>query len=306
MKRRFLKNDQGSTVVLIALAMTVMLGFVALVVDGGMLFLERHRLQKAVDAAVLAGAQELPEFTDRSVKEVKRAISLNGISDASLNISISESNRLLEVEASHDVELTFARALGISHSTVSAVAAAGLRPLTSGVGAIPLGVDTSSSLDYGSSVKLKVGDAVIGNFGALALTGPGARDYETDLKSGYQFEVAVGQLLDTQTGNMAGPTKKAIEERMAHCPYNGSASYSNYPSDCPLVVLVPIYETLQVDNQNQVKTVKVKGFASFFIEGVTGTNTGSEITGRYLKKTHLGDSSSSQENYQTYGLKIVK
>ncbi len=52
-------RERGQTLVLFALMLTVMLGFVALTVDVGLAFLERRQLQNAVDAAALAAAQDL-------------------------------------------------------------------------------------------------------------------------------------------------------------------------------------------------------------------------------------------------------
>ena len=66
MKRLSLKDESGATVVIVALFMVVLLGFAALAIDGGRLYLEKSRLQKALDAAVLAGAQELRSSPDKA------------------------------------------------------------------------------------------------------------------------------------------------------------------------------------------------------------------------------------------------
>lgn len=52
-------QESGSTIIIIALAMTALLGLTALVVDVGYLYIERSRLQNAADAAALAGARDL-------------------------------------------------------------------------------------------------------------------------------------------------------------------------------------------------------------------------------------------------------
>ena len=66
MERLNLKDESGATVVIVALFMVVLLGFAALAIDGGRLYLEKSELQKALDAAVLAGAQEF-ELTKQSI-----------------------------------------------------------------------------------------------------------------------------------------------------------------------------------------------------------------------------------------------
>ena len=48
---------------MVALLLGVLLGFAALVVDVGMMYTEKAKLQNAADAAALAGAQNLPNAT---------------------------------------------------------------------------------------------------------------------------------------------------------------------------------------------------------------------------------------------------
>ena len=56
-------NERGATLVLIALSMVAMLGFLALAVDVGMLYSSRAEAQRAADAAALAGASALVDYT---------------------------------------------------------------------------------------------------------------------------------------------------------------------------------------------------------------------------------------------------
>src|SRR5690348_13264598 len=56
---KLIREQKGSTIVLAGLAMTLMLATAGLVVDGGMLYATKARLQKAANAAALSGAQKL-------------------------------------------------------------------------------------------------------------------------------------------------------------------------------------------------------------------------------------------------------
>jgi uncharacterized membrane protein len=49
------KTENGQALVLIALAFVAMLGFVALAIDGGMIYSDRRFAQNGADAASLAG-----------------------------------------------------------------------------------------------------------------------------------------------------------------------------------------------------------------------------------------------------------
>ena len=64
-------NEQGSVVLVVAAGMLVILGFLALVLDGGYLYATRNKYQNAVEAAAMAGAIHLcgsdPELTAREI-----------------------------------------------------------------------------------------------------------------------------------------------------------------------------------------------------------------------------------------------
>ena len=57
------QDERGQVIVLMVLMMVVLLGFAALVVDVGYAYYAQRSLQASVDAAALAGAQELPNAT---------------------------------------------------------------------------------------------------------------------------------------------------------------------------------------------------------------------------------------------------
>jgi hypothetical protein len=60
-------DQQGQVAIVVALMLTVMLGFGALVVDVGLNWAARTQLQSAADAAALAGAAELPGQPDEAL-----------------------------------------------------------------------------------------------------------------------------------------------------------------------------------------------------------------------------------------------
>lgn len=294
------KSEKGSVVVLVALGMVVLLGLTALVIDGGGLYLERARLQKAMDSAVLAGAQELPQRPDLAKLAADKAAELNNVNPADLSITFNDSNTVIRADTTRKKQLTFAHALGFSDSEVEAAAGVQLQPLTSATGIIPLGVDASRQLHYGDPAILKAGDGTNGNFGALQLSGPGANNYRDDLMNGYDKSVSVGDLLNTEKGNVVGPTIQGLQPRFADCPYHGSAAYYDYPKNCPLVVLIPVYQPVSRDQ------VQVVGFASFFIESVGSSSDGAEVTGRFIRRAFSGPSSGAGGDFGTYGYKLFE
>lgn len=67
-----LHNQRGSVAVLMMAALTVLLGFLGLVVDFGQAYLVKTKMQSAVDAAALGGASKLPA----SAQAIQQALSL--------------------------------------------------------------------------------------------------------------------------------------------------------------------------------------------------------------------------------------
>lgn len=63
---KYLKNESGQSMVIVALMLIVLLGFGALAVDVGAMTFERSSLQNAADAAALAGVKDMSESVARS------------------------------------------------------------------------------------------------------------------------------------------------------------------------------------------------------------------------------------------------
>src|SRR3954453_8707860 len=58
-RRHLLKSESGSILILTALAMIVLLGVVALAVDGSFMYTERNRMSAAADGAAKSAAYEV-------------------------------------------------------------------------------------------------------------------------------------------------------------------------------------------------------------------------------------------------------
>jgi hypothetical protein len=139
MLRSLWRQEYGQGLVLGTLAMLVILGLTALVLDVGMFMHEKRELQKAVDAAALAGAQELPEAWTQAEMDAHEWLGNNDVDATdgdSVDISFTctsqyqiacdpAANRwdTIVVHAERDVPLNFAPLLGLDNVTVSATAA---------------------------------------------------------------------------------------------------------------------------------------------------------------------------------------
>lgn len=117
MFKKFCFKEDGSTVVLVALCMTALLSFCALTMDIGRVYLEKSKLQSAVDASTLAAAQQLPNKT-KAINNANKYILLNGYEPADISIEFLDSNNKVKVTASKTIEYSFAKILGFKESTI--------------------------------------------------------------------------------------------------------------------------------------------------------------------------------------------
>ncbi|HCP15800.1 MAG TPA: hypothetical protein DIT32_08650 [Peptococcaceae bacterium] len=105
-------NEKGSVAVIVALTMTVLMGFSAIVVDFGRVALTKQSMQNALDAACLAGAQELPGSTALAQSSAQSYFTKNGFLAEDIDsIQFENANKRIRITGSKDVEYTFAKIL---------------------------------------------------------------------------------------------------------------------------------------------------------------------------------------------------
>lgn len=78
---RFLRDERGSTIVLVTVGMTALLAILALAVDVGMLFTARGEAQRTADAAALAGAGSLIVVPDDGERARRVAVEYGARND---------------------------------------------------------------------------------------------------------------------------------------------------------------------------------------------------------------------------------
>ncbi|MDT3701401.1 MAG: pilus assembly protein TadG-related protein [Thermincola sp.] len=283
--KKFCRDVSGATMVITAAAFSVLLGFTALSVDVGVLFLEHTRLSRAADAAVLAGAQELPDIS-RAESAARDYGQRNGIDNNQFTINFSNNNKQISGIASKYVDLYFARVFGKDSSLVRGRAVARVAPVKAVTGLIPIGInDILLPLTIGQEYLLKAGahDQVLGWRGILEYPGQsGSTDYRDSAYYGYNSKVEINDIEWKAAGNKSGPTVQGIQERMALCT-NG-CTWDNYELGCPRVVIVPIYRDL-----DPAYKVKIVGFAAVFLERVVGQGEASKVYARYIHFTYSGE-----------------
>jgi hypothetical protein len=280
-----------------------MLGISGVVMDLGTLYNTKSHLQKTVDAAVLSGAQELTQGEESVRTVVMDILKAHKEGDSSPVIAVDEDNYKLSLSIERDIPMGFLKLFGINSMKATVSSSAQLVTMTRAKGTVPLGIDESIPLEYMKEYSLKVdsGDSQTGNFGILALSGTGAKLYEQDLMYGYDGEIRVGDIIDTQAGNISGKTQNAIDYRINSSPYvPGDVSHRSDPR----IILVLVYRPY-IQISNQVKQVLVTGFAYFYIKSPMDKHD-SSITGYFIKRAGSGYGEPGINSSGAYTIRLVE
>ena len=275
-------SRRGSVSVFVALALTVLLGFAALAVDYGIMTVTRNHLQRTADAAALAGAAELPASdqtrTDRAYYLAQNTAVQNNVAAAQTTITFPNANRI-SVAPQRQVDMLFARVLGITQRNVGASAVASRTSLRGVPGSSPLAITTNDYYSYrdGTSFEVELVDQNRQDFRAGTATALDLRDdtsgktrqvFEDDLTNGYSGTTIFGQPISNSLNADLGPQGTSLQsavqsriDRAAGAPWsdNGSSSYTfpNYPTDDPRITTIVVADPHPADNNNPRVTARL-------------------------------------------------
>jgi Flp pilus assembly protein TadG len=86
---RIHRDERGQTLILVALSLPILLGFVGFATDVGLLFMDKRQIQTAADSAAIAGALNLNYGSSTSVAAAKAASASNGFTDGSSGVTVT-------------------------------------------------------------------------------------------------------------------------------------------------------------------------------------------------------------------------
>lgn len=130
------RDESGQVVILLALSLTVLLGFVGLATDVGVLIHDKRNLQIAADAAAIAGAKQIQINNSGNVVAAgKSASAANGFTDGQNGVTVAVNAPpvngpnaghagFVEAIVQYSQPTFFMRALGINSSLIGARAVA--------------------------------------------------------------------------------------------------------------------------------------------------------------------------------------
>lgn len=296
---KFIKDEKGSVTVLVSLLVVALMGMLALVTDVGVVYAEKAKLSKAIDAAILAGGQELPGSISAARTVMETYLVANGVDINDVTITIAGDGKSASIVATKQVDHYFAKVLGFNQTGINETSKIELGNAASAVGGIrPFGV-TKYDFQYGDQVVLKTngGDGYHGNFGGLALGGSGACNLIGNALYGYESEIKVGDYIDTEPGNMASminPIKNYIGQ------FN--ETFETFDRNSGRVWTVLVVDSMEVNGRSAVEVV---GFAQFFVEEIKKKSGKAQITGRFVRYVTNGDIDHSLDDTGVYAMRLV-
>ena len=280
------KASKGQALFIVILALPVIVGSLTIVMDVGNLYYNQTSMQVAVDSGVLSGALYLPSYPSQAVSVAEDYAERNGIKPSEIvSCSVSSDNKTVLMTTSRNLPCFFCAVLGegtahaqsapaqetSSGTGVKAGASALIVPIRAATGVVPLGVDYRTNLSFGNVVQLKQGQVGAGNWSPLALGGPGASNYSTNIQTGYPGKVSVGDMIDTEPGNVVGPTSAGFQYRISMGQNQFSTgTFQNHDLNDPRVMLIPIVDFSNINGSSQVP---MKGFAMMWIVSIDGQGT---------------------------------
>jgi Flp pilus assembly protein TadG len=285
------RRRSGQSLVIGALFVVALFGFAALSFDVGKLYIEKKKLQNATDAAALAGALQLPQkdSSDNSYETTAQAfVTTNRVTDAEIRlIQIGDYDAATKtftanaapkdavlVSAQRTVPMSIAPVIGIKTLTVSAHSVAQAFATDSVTGqALPWVIEFDTNAPPSRCQPLTLRFDVSPTGGAWAplgdpMSGDTYRNRIWNDKTndgGYEGTLSVGDTIQLVTGVKTGPNQQGVSARIATDPNSTCGTVQNGSERIVIVPFIPP-GTMAAGAGG---TVKVGGFAAFFLTGVS-------------------------------------
>jgi Flp pilus assembly protein TadG len=293
---------RGQMAVALILIMIPLLSLIGLGADIGLLYFHWGIVQKAADAAVLAGAGYLPNHTATAKTTASGYATTNGLGSSEIvSNTVAADNMSITMTTSRTVPYYFLTLVGVSSGTVKPIAKAGIQQNTEQArGLIPVGLpcttgNTTTNCGYttgtlyhlvqagtnGNGGSWNVGP---GNWGRLALGAPGGDQFLNNLINGYQGSINVGDIISAETGQLNGPTSTGVDDRVnTGIAVNGTVTnptLTSVPAYDPRLVAVPMVDFTGATGSSV--QLPVTGFALMWLQSYTAKGSQKTLDAYFL------------------------
>jgi hypothetical protein len=309
---------RGQIAVALILIMLPLLSLIGLGADLGLLYFQWGIVQKAADAAVLAGAGYLPNQTSTAQTTATGYATTNGLKSGEiLSHPVAADNMSITMTTSRTVPYYFLKLVGVSSGTVNPIAKAGIQQDTEQArGLIPVGLpcsttNTAANCGYttgtlyhlvqagtnGNGGSWNVGP---GNWGRLALGASGGTQFLNNLTNGYQGSINVGDMISAETGQLNGPTSAGVNDARvsAGIAVNGTVTnptLTTVPAYDPRLVAVPLVDFTGATGSSV--QLPVTGFALMWLQSYTSKGANKTLDAYFLGTVPITSVPSSVDTF---------
>ena len=301
MTGRIYKGERGQAAVLTVIALTVVLGMTAMVLDVGSWFRQHRQLQTAADAAALAGAQALPYDTGQANTLAQNYASRNG-GDGTNQISFLNShgpNDTIRVKASKTAPGFFAKIFGIDSVNVSASAQARADLPVQALHVAPMVVSEKHPLLAGAGCPCFKQETTLnfdpmgapGAFGMLNLDGQngtvGTSDEAKWILDGFSKYLPLGNYRSDPGAKFSSQeVQGALADRIG------------------TVLLFPVFRTL--DGTGQQARYDIIGWVGFYLEGYEIHGNNAVLRGYFTRFIAEGIQSENGSGQPDFGVRSIQ
>ena len=304
-KSRRLGDERGQTILLTAVFMTALLGMAALAVDLGHWYKEQRALQARVDAAALAGAQDLPYDVAAANTDASTYASKNGGAVAGETITISQTskpNDTITVDANRNTQTFFAKTFGISSVSVKAHAVATANLLGEAQYVAPIVVNKNHPKLAGPGCPC-FGSTNLTTL-PLATTGaPGAFDL-LNLDNAHGGNGGPTTLADWILNGFDGLLDLGDYYSNTGVKWNSSVIHDALQARLGSTLLFPVYDSIVGTGSNA--TYHVIGWVGFTITDFDARSSSGSITGYFTTVVWQGLPAPSNSGEPDYGVRTIR
>jgi Flp pilus assembly protein TadG len=302
------KKEDGQAVVLMVLALTVLLGMCAMVLDVGSWYRTQRRLQGTADAAALAGAQMLPDTPTAAQTMALSYANQNGGNVLGADITVGtlyQANDIIDVTAKKTESGFFSSVLGIVNADISATARARVGPPAQAQYVAPMVVYCDHPLihncnggnvpTFGQSTHMDLDKmGAPGAFGMLDLSNSGGNVGSSTLGSwildGYDQYLPLGQY-DSDPGAKfsSANVQNALDARIG------------------TVLLFPVFKTLDLQGSNA--EYEIIAWIGFHLNGWSQNGNSASLDGyftEYIAHGILATGGNGGAPSSSFGVKSIQ
>lgn len=309
---KVLAERKGAVAAMVALALPAMIGFGALAVDVGALYVNKTQLSAMADAAVLAGAQELPKNPDQATVMAKDYAGRNGVPGDTVAVTISLDNKIIQVDIKRSVPLYFAKAFNMNTSDVSGTAKAQVKIAASVPWIVPFVIPKTQAFDYTHTFTMRIPDATRPygtyefDYMNVGIENTDFATYIKYLKYGYQKTFRVGENMQYLGPSSGG--KESVDAFYDRTARDSNTDYTQAVGGEPRVMLIPVVEAMLPRNTTPGTPMKIIGFVGFFLETVYKGSYGKTYyaKGKFLKDLNVGTGETSDDATIDFGVRTIQ